>query len=236
MKPSNRYKWLIVVEGMTDAETYSRLLAQYGVPSGEYYLFPAKGKGRVCNTKTWHELHFDGSDLFSVLDNDSGRKDFLGVILVIDLDNDGGKVFDNYRRSEDLRYIDASKPPKEHKGIFWHLDTINGARPIPIYGIAVPMSGSGCLETDLLQSYGFPVEGQTEYSQFADIIQKASQAWRVPKHGDGKEWWEENQKAKLDKFVYSALSHGFEAARQTPSLPQEPSVIANLKSVMLSEP
>jgi hypothetical protein len=86
--------------------------------------------------------------------------------------------------------------------------------------------------TDLLSAYGFPVEGQAEYSQFVDIIKQSSNSWQISQHRDGKQWWEENQKAKLDKFIYSALSHGFEVSQETPNLPQEPTIIKNIKSII----
>jgi hypothetical protein len=94
------------------------------------------------------------------------------------------------------------------------------------------MNSSGCLETDLLDSYGFPKEGQPEYENVVDAIQKASVYWQIPKHGDGKDWWVENKKAKLDKFIYSALSHGFKVSGEKPTLPTEPKVIQNIKATI----
>jgi hypothetical protein len=225
---------MIVVEGSTDVETYRNLLTRYGVPEEEYAIFAAHGKGYVCNTNTWKNIKFKGMDLLSTLINDTGREDFLGILLLVDSDAINETAFDNYERNADpgLNYVKPNKPTKEHKGTYWYLDTINGAKEIPIYGIAVPLSQSGCLETDLLASYGFPIEGQDEYSNFVDIIQKSSNVWQIPKHKNGKDWWMENQKAKLDKFIYSALSHGFDVSREVPALPQEPSVISNIKSVI----
>ena len=56
--------------------------------------------------------------------------------------------------------------------------------------------------------------------------------WQIPVHRDGKQWWEENKKAKLDKFIYAAFSHGFEVSRKQPTLPNEPDVIKNIKSTI----
>ncbi|MDR1216991.1 MAG: hypothetical protein LBJ99_00200, partial [Oscillospiraceae bacterium] len=64
------------------------------------------------------------------------------------------------------------------------------------------------------------------------IIQKSSTEWKIPKHGDGKDWWVENQKAKIDKFIYSALSHGFEVSGEKPHLPNEPAVICNIRAAI----
>jgi hypothetical protein len=232
MSKSNRYKWLIVVEGDTDVETYSNLLTHYGVSANTFSLFSAQGKGFVCNANTWGDRYYNKVDLLNTIIQDSGRKEFTGVILIIDSDIDNNKAFDNYRRSTDprLRYVNAVAPSKENKGTYWYLDSINGVQNIPIYGIVVPMASSGCLETDLLNAYGFPVEGQDEYTQLVEIIQKSSIEWQIPKHGDGKDWWIENRKAKLDKFVYSALSYGFKVSGETPRLPNEPIVISNIKS------
>jgi len=82
----------------------------------------------------------------------------------------------------------------------------------------------------LLTSYGFPVEGQPEYANIVDAIQKTSDHWQVPVHCDGKKWWEKNQKAKLDKFIYAAFSHGFEVSGKTTKLPNEPDVIKNIRT------
>jgi hypothetical protein len=234
MSKNNRYKWLIVVEGGTDVRTYSNLLTHYGVPTDDFSLFSARGKGRVCNADTWGNVRFNKTDLLSTLVQDSGRKGFCGVILLVDSDSDSDKAFDNYERSADARlhYVEDVAPAKERRGAYWYLDSINGAQAVPVYGIAVPMISSGCLETDLLDSYGFPVEGQDEYSQLVSIIQKSSAAWQISKHGDGKDWWVENRKAKFDKFIYSALSRGFEASGETPHLSNEPAVIGNIKAAI----
>jgi hypothetical protein len=231
---NNKYKWLLVVEGETDVNTYSDLLNRYGVSSDEFALFSASGKGNVCNSANWSSVQHDDTDLLSTLIQDSGRAGFCGVILLVDSDADGGAVFENYKRNTDTRlhYFETDKPQKIQRGEYWHLDLINGVQAIPILGIAVPMSGSGCLETDLLSAYGFPVDGQDEYAQFVDIIQKSSFKWQIPFKSNGANWWEENSKAKLDKFIYSALSHGFMVSRRTPQLPNEPSVIVNIKAAI----
>jgi len=79
---------------------------------------------------------------------------------------------------------------------------------------------------------GFPVEGQSEYASVVDAIKKASYHWQIPLHGDGKKWWEINQRAKLDKFIYAAFRRGFEVSKKTPTLPNEPDVIKNIKATI----
>jgi hypothetical protein len=234
MSQPNHYKWLIVVEGETDVNTYGSLLVGYGVKKNVFSLFAARGKGNVCNSTTWgnaKSICKPQNNLLATLIQDIGRKDFSGVILLIDSDSDNNKVCDTYKRTPSLLYVNE-KQVSQNKGVYWHLDDLNGANKIPIYGISVPVGAAGCLETDLLASYSFPVEGQTEYDVFVDIIKKSTSRWQIPPNKNDKEWWEENSKAKFDKFIYSALSHGFYVSRRTPALPVEPDVIKNIKSVI----
>jgi hypothetical protein len=237
MSKSNQYKWLIVVEGITDKETYRDLLSRYGIETTDIAIFSAHGKPSVCNAEAWDNIRLDThADLITTVKTDIGRTGFEGIILIVDSDTDSAKAFDSYKRRSDgtIPYATANKPTiNQEKGGYWNIDSMRGlTNTIPILGITVPTGKPGCLETDLLSSYGFPVEGQQEYSSFVDIIQKVSCKWQIPKHGDGKDWWEENKKAKLDKFIYSALSHGFKANRESPTLPAEPDVITRIKSVI----
>jgi len=225
MSRSNRYKWLIVVEGKTDANTYHKLLTDYGVDKKNFSLISVRGKEHVCNSNTW------GSKLLGTIETDIVRPTFSGVILLVDTDSVNDKVFDAYKRRQDLPYVKETQD-KENKGVYWYLDDLDGVKEIPIYGISVPAAATGCLETDLLASYGFPVEGQPEYENFVDIIKKSTDNWHVSKHGDGKEWWEENSKAKFDKFIYSALSHGFYVSGEKHHPSEEPEVIKIIKSVI----
>jgi hypothetical protein len=186
-------------------------------------------------------------DLFRTLQNDLGRTSFKGVILVVDADTCAQNAFMTYKRHMNFDYV-GNRPCKIKKGdAFWHLDTLCGIKEIPIFGISVPMAESGCLETDLLSSYGFPNDGQQEYAILVEIIKKTSNIWNVHKRDYGKsyrvankrkyaeEWWIENKKAKLDKFIYSALSSGFDVCRLTPVLPKEPDVISHIKSAMATQ-
>ncbi|MCL2158033.1 MAG: hypothetical protein FWH48_01350 [Oscillospiraceae bacterium] len=239
MSGSNHYKWLIVVEGNTDAKTYENLLVRYGAKKNDFCLVSAHGKSYVCNATTWDHINVPNaanSKLYTLVDHDIGRVDFCGIILLVDSDANSFNAFKEYNRNPNLSYVETSAPTPENKGHFWHLDDLNGRNQIPIYGINVPMNSTGCLETDLLDSYGFPIEGQPEYENIVDAIQKASNHWQIQKHGDGKNWWEENKRAKLDKFIYSAFSHGFEVSNEYPSLPTEPSVIQNIKQVIGAKP
>ena len=235
MSGSSQYKWLIVVEGSTDVETYENLLIHYGVNKGDINLVSARAKGRVCNTAAWDNINLHGAgqhNLRTLVSHDIGRNNFCGIVLIIDSDTDNAGAFNIYKRNPLLSYIEQKAPSAEDKGTYRLIDTLDGVNPVPIYGINVPTGSEGCLETDLLDSYGFPVEGQIEYANTVDAIQKASGHWQIPKHGDGKNWWEENKRAKLDKFIYSAFSHGFEVSGERPTLPKEPDVIRNIKKVI----
>jgi len=108
-------------------------------------------------------------------------------------------------------------------------------KPLPIKGIIVPKTGNGCLETELLTAYGFPVEHQPEYPTFNAIIKNATTAWKIPKNEDGKHWWEINEKAKIDKFIYAALRQGFKVCAKAPTLPREPCVISKLRTTMTDD-
>ena len=192
MSAVNQYKWLIVVESETDANTYSDLLIKYGVQSSDFALFPVSGKPNVCNATTWStrksEIH--NSDLLKLVQQDLGRIGFVGVLLVVDSDEDDSSVFKKYKRNADSSlYVDDVPPPiKKISDTYWELDVLNGASgAIPVIGISVPIDSAGCLETDLLSSYGFPTEGQPEYSCLTDIVKKSSDKWNIPKHGDGKD-------------------------------------------------
>jgi hypothetical protein len=206
-------------------------LTHYGVARDDFYLVPARGKGYACNAATWNNIRISNpshSNLYNLIKQDSGRSSFQGIILIVDSDMSNDDAFNQYKRNEGLLYADKN-PIIKREGVYWYIDALDGVRKIPIYGINVPVNTTGCLETDLLDAYGFPVEGQPEYANVADAIKKASVYWKIPPHGDGKDWWAENEKAKLDKFIYSAFSHGFEISGEEPMLPAEPNVIKNIK-------
>lgn len=234
MKNANNYKWLIVVEGSTDVSTYEELLIQYGVKRKDIHLVSTSGKSRVCDTSTWNEIRVPGSDgsLFETLKNAIGRSSFKGVVLIVDSDSDNFSAFDTYKRNDHLDYIESSLPTITRRMSFCCIDEINGTNKIPIYGVNVPLSTTGCLETDLLNSYGFPIEGQAEYNDVVNTIKKASGYWQIPKKGDGKDWWEENDRAKFDKYIYTAFYRGFKVSGQTAVLPSEPDVIRNIKTTI----
>ncbi|GHU51605.1 hypothetical protein FACS1894200_11940 [Spirochaetia bacterium] len=236
MNKPNQYKWLIVVEGSTDVETFRQLFKTYCIPLNDIELFSAQGKGNVCNAENWNNISNEESqpDLLSTIKNDIGRSNFTSIILIVDSDSDSAHAFDAYKRNPDnLLYLDPVKPPiAKGNGEYWNLDTLSGVHSIPIIGISIPMNKSGCLETDLLDAYGFPVEGQVEYSSIVEVIEKASPKWHIPKSKGGGNWWDENKKAKFDKFIYSALLHGFRVCRQTPKLLTEPSVIVQIKKAI----
>ena len=215
MNNPNNYSCLIVVEGISDVKTYVRLLNQYKSGSAKFWIVSVSGKGFVYNTSTWdvkkvnNDTNNKNCNLLTLIQNDIGRSNFKCIILVVDSDENGIDIFRRYRRNAQLPYISATNPNPKDEGNYWYLDELDGVGKVPIYGICVPSNSTGCLETDLLNSYGFPINGQEEYSYTVDIIHKVSSHWNIPLHGDGKNWWEENERAKMDKFVYSAFSYGF---------------------------
>jgi hypothetical protein len=227
MKKRSQYDWLIVAEGNSDISVYNEYLDDDNIPLS-FRIIGVGGKGYSLNMSSWDPKHI------ATLRNDSGRTGFKGVILVVDSDADAKTPFANYRRGDSLFYIDSIPPTPERDstGSFWLLDSIKGIKPLPVKGINVPRADHGCLETELLSSYGFPTEPQTEYTSFVNIIKQATAEWKIPNNDDGKPWWEINEKAKFDKFIYAALRQGFKVCGKEPALPDEPDVIRNIRTAM----
>jgi hypothetical protein len=235
MSKQNQYKWLIIVEGSGDVTTYKALFGKYNVAHPhEYFLCRTGSKSNVIAADNWQLVNEKESkaNLLQILNNDLGRANFKGVILLVDSDTNGYDTFDRYKRNGSLSYVASAPPQMINNGAYWYIDTLSGVNEIPIYGINVPLSAMGCLETALLSAYGFPIEGQPEYDNIVEAIRKASHYWRIPKHKDGKYWWEDNSKAKLDKFIYAAFTRGFKVSEKTPELPKEPEVITSIKSTI----
>lgn len=234
MSKGNQYKWLLVVEGISDTTTYASLLIASGIDASDFSLCRAGGNGQVRNAAAWDKIKCEGATLCLTLRNNLGRSNFQGVILIVDADT--GTDFSNYQRSGILPYSRTAPatPVKMHNDKYWHVDTFLGVQEFPMYGIVVPATGAGCLETDLLTAYRFPIESQPEYSQLTDIIKIAGNPgyWNIPKHKDGKDWWEENEKAKLDKFIYAALTEGFKVSDEEPLMPETPPVITAIMTAM----
>ena len=223
-------KWLLIVEGNEDLKSYKKYLGKSGVDRDDFAVVPASGKDRVCDAAQWEH----NEELWTTLRHNLAGRDFAGIILLVDSDTNSASAFDKYGRSQNLKYVNPP-PEKTQKENFWQLDELEGIKLFPILGIAVPMGSAGCLETELLVAYGFPIEGQPEYASLVEIIKKASNEWKVPKLGNGNDWWEENTKAKMDKFIYHSLKGGFSAVDQkTPDPPQEPNVIRHIKAAMAS--
>jgi hypothetical protein len=233
---NNKYNYLIVTEGKSDIKILKDSFSVIDLNIDEFFFLNSRGKNQVCNSTTWNEIHHEKTDLTKRLIFDCGRSGFKCVILLIDSDDDEpDQAFNSYHRNTCLNYINDYPPQKTNKGCYWHIDSLRGPIEIPIYGIAVPVSNYGNIETELLMSYGFPADGQTEYCQLENIIKKASDEWGVPLKGDGKKWWEVNKKSKIDKFIYSALSHGFEVSvdkDKRPRSPKVPKVIECIKEAI----
>jgi len=222
LNKSNQYEWLIIVEGSRDVSVYNEYLTD--VPCK---ISGLGGKSYSINMSSWD------SKSVAALRNDLGRTGFKGVIIIVDSDNCDCDPFAKYCRTIDLPYIGSVvKPQKDSTGSYWLLDSMRGLKSLPVRGVNVPRDDNGCLETDLLTAYGFPVEKQIVYTTFVNIIKKASTIWKIPNNNDNKPWWEINEKAKMDKFIYAALREGFCVSDKKPVLPKEPNVISNLRKAM----
>jgi hypothetical protein len=227
MRKKNQYDWLIVAEGNSDISVYCEYLNSDGAALLSR-IIGVGGKGYSVNMKAWDAKHID------TLRTDLGRTEFKGVILVVDSDDDDHDPFSAYCRGDDSFYIGQSPPPPTMDGSnsFWVLDSLNGTNALPLRGVNVPRGGYGCLETDLLSAYGFPAGHQPEYVSLCGIIKRATTEWEIPDNNDGKPWWEVNETAKMDKFIYAALRQGFRVSGKEPPLPPEPNVISNIRAAM----
>ncbi|MCL2841482.1 MAG: hypothetical protein FWE05_12020 [Defluviitaleaceae bacterium] len=222
---ASKYEWLIVVEGSTDKRIYEQYLSAVS-PALSFKVIQMSGKRRVLNMHEWSP-----SDKI-LLDTNIGRNDFKGIILIIDTDSSNKAPFRDYYRG-DYAYIgDKVAPMLDNSGSFWELDILQGIVPLPIRGVNVPLFDSGCLESDFLNGYGFPINEQPEYSAFVDIIKKATQSWSIASKSNGRPWYEDNEKAKMDKFMYAALQEGFTVSGKKPIPPQEPEIIKNIRLAM----
>jgi hypothetical protein len=216
---SANYGWLIVVEGPFDLKTYTDLLDRFEISGA--VVRSARGKSKVYRMNAWAENPGRDKNIVSLkeLENAQGREGFRGVIFVIDADSTRS-LDENYAgytpacRSPKLIDYDAWEQPKRISGTnVMRLDAMIGVngRKLPIFGLSVPVAGGGCLETDLMRSYGYPVENEESYAVFSDVIKAASGSWVMPNPSDGPDWWDpgRNGKARMDKFIYSALAEGF---------------------------
>lgn len=230
---SSQFKWLIVVEGLTDIATYRELLIRYGEDKSDFALFHAEGKPNVCDTNTWGDLYSIGhnKNLLRVVITQLQRSTFEGILLVVDTDTKTKEPFSGYKRNISLDRYDTKEQldkPEKCDG-FYKLDSLYGkGKIIPIYGVNVPHDSPGCLETDLLNTLGFPKHSDPEYPCLTDIIKKASKKWGIS------EWWKDNTEARFDKFIYIAFSSGFQSRnlKYKINLPNEPSVITNIKKAI----
>ncbi|MCL2822378.1 MAG: hypothetical protein FWD57_00115 [Polyangiaceae bacterium] len=169
------------------------------------------------------------------------RRELRCVTIVVDMDDYSGSPFDGYKRvSASLLYETPNTPSlcSVLSGCYWSLDVIKGAhRSLPVRGITVPASSDGCLETDLLAAYGFPLPSQDEHAHFTNIIKRATEGWGIACRSDGKPWWYDNEQSKLDKFMFTALDQGFHrcCARDKKSVPpprDTPQIIKRLEMAM----
>ncbi|MDR0984359.1 MAG: hypothetical protein LBL93_05050 [Ruminococcus sp.] len=232
------YKYLIVVEGKTDVKTYKELLIFYGINEDDFNIISAGGCGKVCDTKKWKEIKASNMSLDKKVNEDIVRKEFEKIILVIDTDDKIDDKFE-YRKSENVKSDNTIRNPKvKLKDGYWLLDIYDGSKKIPVYGVKTPYLKEGCLESDLLKAYGYP-EGEA-YDNLEKIIKKSSEVWNIPKEENEKNWWEINCRARMDKYIYSALSYGFKISNpkryddniwKIPKPKEEPEVIKTIRKI-----
>jgi len=225
MTKVNQYEWLIVAEGKSDIRVYKEYLKDLS-----FQLMSVGGKECSVNMPSWNDKHVE------TVRHDIGRMGFRGIILVVDSDENSISPFENYCRLPNLPYNSSQRPAptKDLSGCFWLLDEIRETKLLPVRGINVPVSASGCLETELLSAYGFPTKSQPEHASFVSIIKKATITWNIPNHEDDTPWWRVNETSKMDKFIYTALKQGFISCCPNVELlpPVEPDVIKNLQAAM----
>ena len=227
----NQYEWLIVAEGNSDIAIYINYLSESIVPLS-FHIISVGGKGYSLNMNSWNQSHID------TIITDVGRNGFKGIIIIVDSDIDTKEPFNKYRRLNNgqISYIEKTqpKPNLDQTKSFWNLDSLHGNnKKLVIRGVNVPGKSEGCMESDILSAYGFPIEPQQAHKSFIEIIKEATQIWKIPDTDDGKPWWMNNEKAKMDKFIYYALRHGLEiSTRKKISLPLEPQVITDICAAM----
>ena len=237
-----QYKWLIVGEGNFDVGTYTTLLKNFGVPKSDFQVMNAGSRDNVFRMNRWIESPASKGRVVSQLTLRivQANPSFQGVILVVDSDQNRN-IEQNYAEySDDCRSswitYDTWQPPQliPNTSIIL-LDRLKGTdgRKLPIYGLCVPTSGQGCLETDLIQAYGYPIEAE-DYDTFADTIKEASKIWCEYMSEDKKPWWdqERNGKARIDKVMYQALLGGFDVRFLNLKQIREPQIITDIKNAM----
>jgi len=239
-----QYKWLIVGEGNFDVDTYTKLLIQFGVSRTDFHVMNAGSRDKVFRMNHWNKSHTSKGRVVSQLTLETNQTvpEFKGVILVVDSDQNQNfaQNFADYSqdcRSQSITYDTWQPPQLVANTSIMLLDTFMGTneRKFPIYGLCVPTSGRGCLETDLIRAYGYPAEDGEDYNNFADILKSASQSWCEDKSQDNKPWWdqEKNGKARIDKVMYQALQGGFRDLRFLDLKPiPEPPIITDIKNAM----
>ncbi|MDR0617046.1 MAG: hypothetical protein LBG29_09590 [Synergistaceae bacterium] len=239
---SANYGWLIVAEGPFDVKIYTDLLGRFKISGA--VVRSARGKSKVYRMNAWEESPGRDKNIISLkeLETAQGREGFKGVIFVTDADSTQS-LYENYAgytsacRSPKLIDYDIWERPKQISGTnVMKLDSMIGinGRKLPILGLSVPVAGGGCLETDLMRSYGYPVESEDSYAVFSDVIKAASFSWVVPKPDDEADWWapDKNGKARMDKFMYSALAEGFRVSHLEVKQIQAPQIIQDIKTSM----
>jgi 5S rRNA maturation endonuclease (ribonuclease M5) len=232
MSTNINFESLIIVEGSTDVTTYRNLLKTYGVDEDIFNILSAGNCTNVCDLSLWNNIEINSKEtLYKIVKREIQRTSFKRILLIIDSDFNNEKAFDKYKRNNNFDYVD-----KEPNFILYTdyilLDNLDATNEIPIYGITVPLNDTGCLETDLLNTYGYPTRAHKDYDELERIIKATSGKWNIHKDRMNREWYDINHDAKMDKFIYSALHHGFWTVWKAPSLPSEPDIIKHIKEVL----
>ncbi|GAB6393535.1 MAG: hypothetical protein MdMp014T_2908 [Treponematales bacterium] len=209
---SRNIHWLLVVEGGSDIRPYKELLRE---KTGDGFAIKyAGGKSRVLNCAEWKSNTKPNTVKIGDLENYYGQADFEGVLLLIDsdADTDISKIITNttYKRCTDTSIVYEKPSPMfgvktTPYGEYMHIDTLLGQKLIPIYGLAIPAKREGCVETALLNAYGYPTSA-SEHEQLRVIADNVGKHWC----NDTTDFFalDKNGKAKADKFSYNAFLEG----------------------------
>jgi hypothetical protein len=221
---NKQYECLVIVEGKTDVETYKSYITDT-----KYKWLSANGKPYLCN---WDNNSNNHEPLINEIAHYITLSTLKKVILIVDSDDDPEDSFKLYSRSRQLRYI-SETPIITFQNNYWFIDEIRSMSKIPVYGVTVPLEDTGCLETELLNTYGYPKPQDKDYIELERIIRLTSDKWEIVKDSNGYEWFDsKNHDARMDKFIYSALRKGFESVGKKPVLPREPKAITKIKEVL----
>jgi hypothetical protein len=221
----NDYECLIIVEGKFDRDTYSGFFE-----NKKYKWYSANGKSCILDIEKKDRYQ---NSIVGIIEQFTILPSLKLILFIVDSDNEPETSFNDYIRSKNssIRYI--NKPIIKNMGNYWIIDYIDGSyNEIPIYGVTVPHSDTGCLETELLNTYAYPTPYDKDYVELERIIRLTSNSWGILKD-NGYDWFDNiNHDARIDKFVYWAMYNGFKSVGKVPNLPPKPEFIHHIKEVL----